>query len=413
MKPSTIALSLSISALALQTACAPQDETDSAQEANLSVPLPAFIADVRAVDTSAVTPSLQVDGTTYSMSRSGNTWQAKVTVPKDSTHDISLSWSELYEGRELPLGEYSGSVTVGSSDRSFAIDSTDYDASGFDLDGDGSSNLAERRAGTNPYLDDAIVDSVDVVVPRIGINSNLPTLDGRVNTTADEWADAVQIDTSGALLEIDNRMFEEEGADLEDGQPKSRWAALHDGTYLYLLVLADDNGNRQHDSIDAWEDDNLNVYLDGGYSHTSTYNADGARNDFHFLTPLLTSGGFANDSDDSGSRRFIFGINSTVIGIDSTVVGVNGFDFSNGIGSSGEQGVRGNPMDVYEFRVPLSQLDTLPGGRFGIDIHLDDDDNGGIRDVKWAWFHPSGSDQLNNDNTYQNPSYMAAAALEK
>lgn len=405
MKTSTIASSLPISALALLTACAPQDETNSAQEANLSVPLPAFIADVRAVDTAAVTPLLQVNGTTYSMSRSGNTWQAQVTVPKDSTHDISLSWSELYEGRELPLGEYSGSVTVGSSDRSFAIDSSDYDASGFDLDGDGSSNLAERRAGTNPYLDDAIVNSVDVVVPRIGINSNLPTLDGRVNTSAGEWADAVQVDTSGALLEIDNRMFEEEGADLADGQPKSRWAALHDGTYLYLLVLADDNGNRQHDSTDVWEDDNLNVYLDGAYSHTSTYNADGAGNDFHILIPLLTSGGFGNDSTSSGSR-FLLGANSAAIASSA-------FQFSNGAGSSGEQGVRGNPMDVYEFRIPLSQLDTSPGSRFGIDIHLDDDDNGGIRDVKWAWFHPSGSDQLNNDNTYQNPSYMAAAALEK
>jgi RHS repeat-associated protein len=271
MTQNRIQAALPLTLLALGAGCAPAgDETQSAAEATIAVPLPAFITDVRAVDKDAVTPLLTIDGTTYSMSRSGDSWSATASVSKNASHSINLSWTELYNGRDLPLGEYSGEVSVGGSAQSVNIDSSDYNFASFDLDGDGSSNLEERRAGTNPYLDNTVASSVDVIIPRIGSSSSAPTLDGRVNLSAGEWSDAVRLDTDGAIMRINNLMFEEEGADLANGRPYSRWSAMHDGTYLYLLVLADDNGNRQYDSSDAWDDDDVDIYLDGGYSHTST-----------------------------------------------------------------------------------------------------------------------------------------------
>ena len=394
-----------VAGLALLSACGGTDEASGqASSAKVSLFLPAFIAEVRAVNPAALTPTLTVDGSQVSMTQNGEVWQATVAVSPNTSHSINLRWQELYRGRQLILGEYSEDISVGDAAQSFNIDSTAYDTAGFDLDGDGVSNLAERDTGTNPFLDNTLAASVDVSIPRLAEGRAAPTLDGRLSSG--EWRYAVTADTSGSALLINNLMFEEfGGADLANGVPQSRWSAIHDGEYLYLLVVADDNGIRRFDSVNAWDDDNLNVYLDGQYSHTTSYNVDGAQNDFHLLIPMLTGNGEPNSSANDNSR-FELGVNSAPItGLD--------FSFANRTESSGEQGARGNPMDVYEFRIALSALDTAAGERLGIDLHLDDDDNGGDRDSKWAWFHPSGFSQLTNDFTYQNPTYMAAAALER
>ncbi|MDO6460228.1 sugar-binding protein [Granulosicoccaceae sp. 1_MG-2023] len=394
----------------ISLAACSSEETGPQAGAELRVSVPAFISSVRSVDLSALTATLELNGESRTMTRSGDVWSTTVSVAANSTHTLSLSWSETVRGRALPLGQYSTSVSVGESAQTVVIASEDYNSEGFDLDGDGVSNLQERALSTNPFLDNTLAGAVDVVIPRLPEDSAAPTLDGRIASS--EWRYAVTADSSGASLLINNLMFEEDqGADQADGVPKSRWSAIHDGTYLYLLVVADDNGTRRYDSDDAWDDDNLNIYLDGGYSHTSSYNADGQDNDIHLLIPLLNESGAPNDSSNSG--RFHTGVNS------STEFNTSGskpdFAFSNAKESSGEQGARGNQMDVYEFRISLDRLGISGGGQLGIDLHLDDDDNGGERDSKWAWFHPSGSasdSSLTNDNTYSNPTFMARAALE-
>jgi len=51
------------------------------------------------------------------------------------------------------------------------------------------------------------------------------------------------------------------------------------------------------------------------------------------------------------------------------------------------------------------------GKPFGFEIQLNDDDDGGSRDAKWAWMHPAGLDST-NDFTWQNPSFMGSAVLQ-
>jgi len=46
------------------------------------------------------------------------------------------------------------------------------------------------------------------------------------------------------------------------------------------------------------------------------------------------------------------------------------------------------------------------GEKFGIDVQYNDDDDSELRDAKWAWFSPSGS-----DNTWKNPSLMGTGIL--
>jgi hypothetical protein len=79
---------------------------------------------------------------------------------------------------------------------------------------------------------------------------------------------------------------------------------------------------------------------------------------------------------------------------------------------AGPIGKRGFAMDIYEFKLNLSQSQLKVGELFGLDIHIDDDDNGNDRDSKWGWFHASKANGGSNvDETHHNPSVMAAGVL--
>ena len=98
--------------------------------------------------------------------------------------------------------------------------------------------------------DDAPADDeavVDVYVPRVS-RSDVPDIDGRgVVTGPDgrfggEWSAAVQVDSSGRPLGVEPPDDRPGDADAPDGTPWRRWAAMHDGKYLYVLVTVEDDG---------------------------------------------------------------------------------------------------------------------------------------------------------------------------
>ena len=66
--------------------------------------------------------------------------------------------------------------------------------------------------------------------------------------------------------------------------------------------------------------------------------------------------------------------------------------------------------DSYELRIKLSELNIELEKPFGIEIQINDDDDGGTRDEKWGWHHPEGSDDA-NDYSWQNPSVVGQAIL--
>ena len=241
----------------------------------------------------------------------------------------------------------------------------------------------------------------DVVVPRIATN-DAPKIDGyavEIDSTGQltgEWAAAIQTDSSGAPLLID-KLIIDIAAENPDGTPFRRWAAMHDGDYLYVVVIVDDNGDRHRDSpSDLTQDDSLELFLDGDNSKSSSYDS----NDFHRIFPLRLPG-IDKRSVNNGD---VAGPNSS-----STELIVT---FATGPGA-GPRGIR-RPrweQDVYELKIDLSSASIITDGAFGFELQINDDDSGDTRDSKWAWKHPS---RITNDvdSTVNHPSSMGTLKLE-
>jgi len=216
------------------------------------------------------------------------------------------------------------------------------------------------------------------------------------NRLTGEWETAIQVDTNDQLLAI-NTLMESNGVDTTAGT-NNRWAALHDGVYLYVLVISDDNAQYRFDTQEErkpWKDDDLELYFDGDNSKLSSY--DGV-DDFHMHINLIDP--VTNQGNDSAgeSRRIWQAINSATLPSDIA--------FAVGLQQGPLFAERTFRSDIYEIRIRLSELNIARGLPFGFEVQLNDDDDGDTRDTKYGWSHPAGSDQA-----WENPSLLATAVL--
>lgn len=321
-----------------------------------------------------------------------------------TSDDTNGSTSGETGGSSTAAGDTSGetagsSTTMGETDGGATDDSgttsgdTDGSTSGT-TDGDGTTAGAETTH-----------TKASVLVPRIASN-RAPDIDGEgvmlnaQDNLVGEWQDAVQFDDSGAGLWIKNLMIDKD-ADSEDGAQLRRWAAMHDGTNLYLLVLSDDVGARHADSTDFWHDDSLELFIDGDNSKLTDWTSG---DDFQQIIPLLKQN--STEANNEVNGRYTPGPGSTEAALD--------VEFFTGPGI-GPDGIRVNKweQDVYELAIPLSSVGIVVGVSFGFELQLNDDDNGVSRDSKWGWFHPSRIDNVDTDQTYLNPSVMGVIILEE
>jgi len=243
--------------------------------------------------------------------------------------------------------------------------------------------------------------TADVVIPRVAVSA-VPDIDG-ANVTLDasgklsgEWAAAIQSDNSGADLYINNLIIDVD-AEKPDGSAFRRWAAMHDGTFLYVVVIVDDNGDRQRDSgSDINQDDSLELFIDGDNSKRTRYGSD----DFHRIFPVQLAGA----DKQSATTGDIPGPDSSTAPLTVT--------FATGPGI-GPRGIRRPQFerDVYELRINLASAGISTDAAFGLELQVNDDDGGGDRDSKWAW-HLSSANTADTDATVSNPSLMGTAVLE-
>jgi len=334
---------------------------------------------------------------------------------------ITIEWQERYLGQILPLVSTSRVVQVARGATSVNLLESSYTLSG-DIDGDGVLNLTERFEGSNPYdSNDALLvnlpPNVDVVISRFP-DGTAPVIDGLFNDSNDsflqslgqEWQNATTMDRFGQALTI-SRVLAERVTNSTSSEPSHRWAAGHDGQYLYLLVISDDAGLHHFDSDDdgkRWKDDDLEIYLDGDNSRLAMY--DGI-NDANYHINLIGDSDLvtmptANSSTNSGARTGV-GPNSVALP-DSP----DDFVFEIGLlaGPISTVAERGS-TDIYEIRISLDALEIQTGTSFGIDLHVNDDDNGDDRDNKWSWAHPIGNG-IELDTTWINPSLMGTGLLQ-
>lgn len=152
------------------------------------------------------------------------------------------------------------------------------------------------------------------------------------------------------------------------------WKGLYDPDYLYLLVdvtddmLVDDSG-----PADPWMDDMVEVFIDADFSQQTSY--DGV-NDFHFGFPWNDTTVYTGPNSVADTTGITFQIVATATGY------------------------------RLEAAIPWATLGVFPvsGDAIGFDVQIADDDDGGVRDGKLAWYATS-------EISYQNPSAFARVEM--
>ena len=377
------------------------------QPGGLTLSRPGFLTG-RAIDDSLVEAqvSVDVDGVNYPATRLPSSsddlrWIGEVFVPQGSDAALTVKWVETgVDGLPaeldgvLLLATYEMLIPGIDEDKSISIDAGDYDVESteeaprpdLDIDGDGVGNLQER-------LDDSDPNDPEDKPPEVIISfvNNAPIIDGRYDSL---WNTSQFEDQDDNELLIDKVQIDK--SVIQPGEPdrRYRWAGMHDGQYLYLMVFAELSGAQTPfgDSLLAYDDDAIDIFLDGNNSKGTSY--DGV-DDYHAIITLLSEQGTGSaNSTSTANTRFELGDRSAPID-------VSAFEFTTCIcRATGEQ-------QIYEVKLDLQQAGIPIGESFGLDIQLNNDVNGGERDAKWAWHNNTGE-----DDTWRFPIRMGTARLE-
>ena len=143
------------------------------------------------------------------------------------------------------------------------------------------------------------------------------------------------------------------------------WSALWDNNYLYVLVTVTDDDIRLGDSVDPWNDDSVEIFVDGDYSQSGAY--DGI-NDSQYIFRYNNAGVFVSPSSAN--------LDTTGIDVAWSTPAANQY--------------------VMELRIPWAKfggLTLVDGQPLGLDVHVNDDDNepnvapdpDDFREGKLAW----------------------------
>ena len=129
--------------------------------ASLELAPPAPLLASRAVDRDALEPIVTLStGQRVVMSRVPGTdqWSGTVQVRPSSTVVVSIEWRIVLARGPLGLARAERRVDVGEAGGAATVDAGGYDYdTGLDEDGDGTPNLAELNASTDPFVDEGAV----------------------------------------------------------------------------------------------------------------------------------------------------------------------------------------------------------------------------------------------------------------
>jgi tetratricopeptide (TPR) repeat protein len=183
-------------------------------------------------------------------------------------------------------------------------------------------------------------------------------IDGKVD---DAWAN-VQSNTIGNVTYAPAE---------NEADASASFKMMYDKQALYLLVDVKDN-ELINDSVEFWLDDSVEVFVDADNCKADTY----GDNDYQY-----------NFAWDSSAPSMGEGKHNKTEGVQYA------FDRT-------DSGYR------LEAKLPFSTLGTesKPGTKIGLDIHVNDDDDGGDRDTKLMW-------NTKYDIAWQQPAALGTAEL--
>lgn len=361
----------------------------------LEVPANKFVAKRIDVKLSAIIPNQDYRGdysvrlfdlsknTNVLLSSSSRSYNKTLIDEKLGSKRMAVEIRSTGSGVLWARSEKNFTVKAGINNVMFSEGDFDF---AIDTDGDGTYNINDSQPK---------VANIDVYIPYA--SNGTPKIDGIGGDAS--WSAATTVDTEGSRLRINHLMMEprpqtgleDDDAYEKDLRPWHTWSAMYDENYFYLMVEIVDDNHPSCDSEDPWDDDNLNIYWDGDNSKGDKY--DGV-NDFHLMIPLYERSNNCAEFNYNGRMRN--GVNSASLGSSTDLRYATGRLDSR--------------TTFYEVRIGLKKAGITSGKTFGFDVHIDDDDDGGDRDQKWGWKHPSrqGSDV---DETYKNPKVMANILL--
>ena len=407
----------------------PVDTTDSSDPVDtipvteLVLPMPD--RSIQAITAEQLQATVTIDGETSVLTESDSVWRGSFNLPTDRELPITISWSF----RGIPLATYESTIGPISENNTLMVGPDDYTTTGinFDADADGSSNLQEVINCTDP--EDAA--NIDVVIPRLSEGAIIGITGNYGNT----WQAHPSTDWCGEMPSVDNLMIDQ-GPTFADGETGFFWQAVHDGEFLYVIVLTEPTSTATNfgDSTFLSRDDSVHIFVDGDNSKLDTY--DGV-NDFHIIIPLFKRVVPVTESPDSlvvdSSSDSIFDDqgNIAVTNDAGETVFVPAAEPEDNYIRDIDRRIAFGPLNerlfdnlifnntsfreqhIYETRIALDALDITIGQPFGFEIQVDDDADGGDKEARYGWKHPSrepGGEDVNN--TVNNPSFMGTVVLE-
>lgn len=144
----------------------------------------------------------------------------------------------------------------------------------------------------------------------------------------------------------------------------------YDSEFLYGLFEVQDD-RIVNDSAASFNDDSVELYIDGGNEKGNFY--------------------------DRNDAQYIFGANATELAFSSPVANHPGVEWQTRSMLGGYR---------IELRLPWANLDVKPepGLEIGLEAHVDDDDDGAEMDAALAWFSPAS-------DAWSDPGRFATAVL--
>lgn len=273
---------------------------------------------------------------------------SRIVTANGYTVEVKLPWSTLGQG-SVAVGALLGlDVHINDDDDGGSRDGKRAWFNTLDTSWQNPSTFATARLAGVP-ADHEIVQT-----------DTAPSIDGNVEVT---WSFANRQTITNVVV----------GLVANDTDLSGSFRTLWDASNLYVLVQVTDDAQRNDSGTQTWNDDSVEIYVDANNDKPSIYGS----NDYQY--------------------RFTW--TGSSLGIEETKHGA-----TSGVTASRVATANGYTVEVKLPWSTLAQSSVAVGSLVGLDVHINDDDDGGSRDGKKAWFNTL-------DTSWLNPSTFATARL--